>query len=239
MIDEKEKKATAYHEAGHAVVQFLEEDSDPLHKVTIIPRGPYGGATMSLPEKDRQSMSRKWCIAFMRVCFGGRIAEEMFTGDVNSGAYGDIRQATGVARKMITEWGMNDRLGFVYYGEDDNKPGFFDMGGGKEYSEDTQRVIDEEVKTLVDRLYDETHGILEANRDKIDAVARALIKYETLDADDVRRIMSGDRITKPTVSDLLSQEKDRAPQRGTTIAPSPTNDGPDIGLEGGPLPTPG
>ena len=239
VIDEKEKKSTAFHEAGHAVVQWLEDDADPLHKVTIIPRGPYGGATMSLPEKDRHSMSRKWCIAFIRVCFGGRIAEEMFTGDVNSGAYGDIRQATGVARKMMTEWGMNDRLGFVYYGEDDNKPGFFDMGGGKEYSEDTQRLIDEEVKKLIDALYEETRGILEANRDKIDAVARALIKYETLDADDVDRIMRGDKLTKPTVSDLLSQEKDRTPQRQTVIAPAPADDGPDISLGGGPLPTPG
>ena len=140
---------------------------------------------------------------------------------------------------MMTEWGMNDRLGFVYYGEDDNKPGFFDMGGGKEYSEDTQRLIDEEVKKLIDALYEETRGILEANREKIDAVARALIKYETLDADDIDRIMRGDKLTKPTVSDLLSQEKDRTPQRQTVIAPAPTPDGPDVSLGGGPLPTPG
>ena len=93
-IDEKEKIATAYHEAGHAVVQYLEKDADPIHKVTIIPRGNYGGATMALPEKDRMSHSKKWCYAFMKVCFGGRIAEEMFTGDVNTGAAGDIRQAT-------------------------------------------------------------------------------------------------------------------------------------------------
>ena len=239
VIDEKEKKATAYHEAGHAVVQWLEDDADPIHKVTIIPRGPYGGATMSLPEKDRYSMSRKWCIAFIRVCFGGRIAEQMFTGDVNSGAYGDIRQATGVARKMMTEWGMNDRLGFVYYGEDDNKPGFFDMGGGKEYSEDTQRLIDEEVKKLIDGLYEETTAILEANREKIDAVARALIKYETLDAGDIDRIMRGDKLTKPTVSDLLEQEKDRPARPATIIAPGANDDQPDITLGGGPLPTPG
>ncbi|MEM1013393.1 MAG: ATP-dependent zinc metalloprotease FtsH, partial [Planctomycetota bacterium] len=108
VIDDKEKKATAYHEAGHAVVQALVEDADPIHKVTIIPRGPYGGATMTLPEKDRYTTSRKWCIAFIKVCFGGRIAEEMFTGDVNSGVAGDIRQVTSVARHMVTEWGMND-----------------------------------------------------------------------------------------------------------------------------------
>ena len=237
VIDEKEKKATAYHEAGHAIVQWLEEDADPLHKVTIIPRGPYGGATMSLPEKDRNAMSRKWCTAFMRVCFGGRIAEEMFTGDVNSGAYGDIRQATSVARQMITEWGMNERLGFVYYGEADNGGGF-DLGGSKDYSEATQKQIDEEVKGLIDRLYEETRQVLEANRDKVIAVAKALIKHETLDAEDVRRIMNGEKPDRPTVSDLLEQEKDRTPGRKAIIAPGESGEDPDVNL-GGVVPTPG
>src|SRR5436190_6418257 len=130
VIDEKDKTATAYHEAGHAVVQYLTKDADPIHKVTIIPRGNYGGATFSLPEKDRSNYSRKWCIATMKTLFGGRIAEEMFCGDVNTGAMGDIRQATGLARRMVREWGMNDRLGFVFYGEDDQRMAMFDMGGG-------------------------------------------------------------------------------------------------------------
>ncbi|HZN65287.1 MAG TPA: ATP-dependent zinc metalloprotease FtsH, partial [Tepidisphaeraceae bacterium] len=147
VIDEKEKTATAYHEAGHAVVQWLlRPDADPIHKVTIIPRGNFGGATMALPEKDRSNLSKKWCIATMKTCFGGRIAEEMFCGDVNTGALGDIRQATGLARRMVRDWGMNDRLGFVYYGEDDNKLNMFDMGGPREYSEETAKAIDEEVK---------------------------------------------------------------------------------------------
>src|SRR5205807_7168157 len=157
VIDEKEKTATAYHEAGHAVVQYLTKDADPIHKVTIIPRGNYGGATMALPEKDRQNYSKRWCIATMKTCFGGRIAEEMFCGDVNTGAMGDIRQASGLARRMVREWGMNDRLGFVFYGEDDSKPNFMDFGGtGREYSEETARAIDEEIKKLIDSLYDET-----------------------------------------------------------------------------------
>ncbi len=238
VIDEKEKKATAYHEAGHAVVQWLEDDADPIHKVTIIPRGPYGGATMSLPEKDRYNMSRRWCIAFIKVCFGGRIAEEMFTDDVNSGAYGDIRQATSVARKMITEWGMNEELGFVFYGEEDNRSGFFDLGGPREYSEETQRKIDEEVKKLIDSLYDVTKQILESHREQVEAVARALIKYETLDAEDMDRIMRGDKLTRPTVSDLLEQEKQRTPERKAVIAPG-TGAEPDVQLGGGPLPAPG
>src|SRR5205823_9482529 len=172
--DEKEKMATAYHEAGHAVVQYLTKDADPIHKVTIIPRGNYGGATFSLPEKDRSNYSRKWCVATMKTLFGGRIAEEMFCGDVNTGAFADIRQASGIARKMVRDWGMNERLGFIYYGDDDSKPSYFDFGGGREYSEETARVIDEEVKKLIDGLYEETRQLLAANRDRIEALAKAL-----------------------------------------------------------------
>ncbi len=216
VIDEKEKIATAYHEAGHAVVQYLEKDADPIHKVTIIPRGNYGGATMALPEKDRMSHSKKWCVAFMKVCFGGRIAEEMFTGDVNTGAAGDIRQATSLARKMIRDWGMSDRLGFVFYGEDDNRPGYFEMNGGRDYSEETAKAIDEETRALIDRLYDETRKILEANKDRVEAVAKALTRYETLDASEVDRVMKGETLTKPTVGDLLEKEQSR---RGVVIQP--------------------
>ncbi len=238
VIDEQEKKATAYHEAGHAVVQYLEKDADPIHKVTIIPRGNYGGATMSLPEKDKMSHSRKWCIAFMKVCFGGRIAEEMFCGDINTGASGDIKQATGIARKMIRDWGMSDRLGFVYYGEDDmnpNKMGGF--GDSREYSEETAKAIDEEVKKMIDGLYDECRKILEANRDRLDALAKALLRYETLDSNDVDRIMRGDNLTKPTVGELLEKEQSRRP--ATIIQPAQDPSQPDIRLGGGALPSPG
>ena len=239
VIDEKDKLATAYHEAGHAVVQYLMPDADPIHKVTIIPRGNYGGATMALPEKDRTSYSRNWCIAFMKICFGGRIAEEMFCGDINTGATGDIRQASGLARKMVRDWGMNDRLGFVYYGEDENKPSFMDMGGGREYSEDTAKAIDEEVKKLIDKLYEETNQLLLANKERIESLAKALMQFETLDANDVDRVMKGERLTKPTVGDLLDQEG----KRGVTIQPGLTATEPDIvappNVGGGALPSPG
>ena len=236
-MDEKEKVATAYHEAGHAVVQYLlRPDADPIHKVTIIPRGRALGSTMTIPEKDRYNYSRKWCIAFIKMSFGGRIAEEMFTGDTNSGVYGDIRQATSIARKMITEWGMNDRLGFVFYGEDENKPNYFDFGGNREYSDETARVIDEEIKKLIDNLYNETRHLLDGQRDRIDAIAKALLKYETLDAGDIERIMRGDTLTKPTVGDLLAKEQGR---RATTIQPSDNPKEPDIQLGGGPIPAPG
>ena len=239
VIDEKEKLATAYHEAGHALVQYLSPDADPIHKVTIIPRGNYGGATMALPEKDRHNYSRNWCVAFMKVCFGGRIAEEMFCGDINTGATGDIRQASGVARKMVRDWGMNERLGFVYYGEDENKQSFMDLGGSREYSEETAKTIDEEVKKLIDRLYEETRLLIESNKERVDALAKALVQFETLDAADVDRVMKGERLTKPTVGDLLDKEN----KRGTTIQPGSDVTQPDVlpagGLGGGPLPTPG
>jgi cell division protease FtsH len=237
VMDEKEKATTAYHEAGHAVVQYLlRPDSDPIHKVTIIPRGRALGATMTLPEKDRYNVSKRWCIAFIKVTFGGRIAQEMFTGDTDSGVGGDIRQATSLARRMITEWGMNDRLGFVFYGDDENKMSMFDFGGSKEYSNETAKAIDEEVKKLIDSLYEETRVLLENNKDRIEAVAKALIKYETLDSNDIDRIMRGDSLSKPTVSDLLDRESNR---RGTTIAPSQNASDPDINLGPGTLPAPG
>lgn len=232
VIDEKEKVATAYHEAGHAVVQWLErETADPLHKVTIIPRGNYGGVTMSLPDKDRTSTSRKWSISWIKMGLAGRIAEEMFTGDINTGAYGDIRQVTGIARKMVAEWGMNERIGFVFLGEDDNKVSFGGFGG-KEHSDHTARIIDEEVKKLIDGLEAETKQILAAHRDKVDALAKALLKYETLDGTDVDRIMRGDILTRPTIGDLLDKEARKGP------TPPPQTSGPDLSLGGGPIPSP-
>ncbi|MGC4033009.1 MAG: ATP-dependent zinc metalloprotease FtsH [Tepidisphaeraceae bacterium] len=235
VIDEKEKLATAYHEAGHAVVQYLTQDADPIHKVTIIPRGNYGGATMSLPEKDRSNYSRNWCIATLKTLFGGRIAEEMFTNDINTGAIGDIRQATGIARRMVREWGMNERLGFVFYGEDENKAAVFGAAA-PEYSDETAKAIDEEVKKLIDTLYEETRQILETHRDKTDAIAKALVKYETLDAAEIDKLMRGETLVKPTVSDMM-QSPPASPPRGVTIAPEPPPSTGGLGL--GPVPSPG
>ncbi|MGH7179136.1 MAG: ATP-dependent zinc metalloprotease FtsH [Tepidisphaeraceae bacterium] len=239
VIDEKEKIATAYHEAGHAVAQhLLQPDADPIHKVTIIPRGAAGGATLALPEKDRISHSRRWCMAFLKIGMAGRIAEEMFTGDINTGAYGDIRQVSSLARKMIRDWGMNDRVGFVYYGEEDNRLNWLgELGGNREHSEETAKTIDEEVKKLIDQMQIDTRHLLEANRDRVDAVAKALLKYETLDGGDIDRIMRGDTLTRPTVGELLEKEQSRR----TVVKPSPDEGEPDArpNLGSGPLPAPG
>ncbi len=238
VIDEKEKIATAWHEAGHAVVQCLLKDADPIHKVTIIPRGNYGGATMALPEKDRTNYSKSWAIAQIKVACAGRIAEQMFTGDMNTGAYGDIRQATVIARRMVRDWGMSDRVGFVYYGEDENKPNILgDFGGGREYSEDTAKAIDEETKKLIDALYQQTGQMLEENRDKVEAVSKALMKYETIDASDLDQIMKGGALAKPTIAELIEKEQ-RQQQLPAPPKPAESTGGQGL-LGGGPIPQPG
>ena len=208
VLDQKEKEITAYHEAGHTLVQAMLEEADPLHKVSIIPRGPMGGATFSLPEKDRTIFTKKYCMALLEVCFGGRIAEELFCDDVSSGAQSDIQQATRIARQMVSTWGMSAELGLISYSPD---AGFNDrmyvMPGEKEYSDKTAEIIDKEVKKLTDQAYDDSKKLIETNRDKLQRIATALLKYETLDADDVKLILDGAELDKPTVSDLLAAEQ--------------------------------
>src|SRR5207302_9285366 len=127
---------------------------------TVVPGGQAMASTLVRPEKDRTNHSRRWCLAFMRMGIAGRISEEMFTGDINTGAYGDIRQVTGLARRMVRDWGMNDRVGFIYYGDDESRPNWMgDFGGAREHSDETAQIIDEEVKKLIDSLQDETRRI--------------------------------------------------------------------------------
>ncbi len=208
VIDQKEKEITAYHEAGHTLVQSLIKNADPLHKVSIIPRGPMGGATFALPEKDRTIFTKKYCMALLQVCFGGRIAEEIFCDDISSGAQSDIQQATRIARQMILTWGMSKDLGLISYGPDS---GFQDMvyimPGEKEYSEKTAEAIDIEVKKITGEAYKQARELVVSNKDKLDRIAKALLKYETLDADDVKLILEGGELDKPTVSDLLAAEQ--------------------------------
>ncbi len=203
-VDEKERLTTAYHEAGHAVVQSLVPEADPIHKVSIIPRGPYGGATFSLPEKDRTLYTKKYCLAMLRICFGGRVAEEMFCDDISSGAGADIRQATDIAKRMVTDWGMDEKVGFVFYGEDGRR-NWMESGNSRDLSDETARGIDEAVKGLVDEGLTDARHLLNEHRDKLKAVAEALLRYETLDADEIKRIMRGEPLHKPTVTDLIGE----------------------------------
>ena len=207
VIDENEKQITAYHEAGHTLVQMLESDADPLHKVSIIPRGKAGGATFALPEKDRYLYTRKYCNALLSVLLGGRISEEMFCKDISSGASSDIAQATDLAKKMVLDWGMSDKLGFVRYAAE--QQGFMPDTGAKDYSDKTAEMIDTEVKRLIDDAYQVTLKTLTDNRDKVEAIANALLKYETLSADEVERIIKGEDLQKPTMNDLIDREQTR------------------------------
>jgi cell division protease FtsH len=229
--EKEENKLVAFHEAGHAVLQALLKDADPLHKVTIIARGAAGGATFSLPEKDRMGYSLKWLNATMRVLCGGRIAEEKAMGDVSSGASMDISQTTNIARMMILEWGMSEKLGFVRYSGTDTRETFVPE---KDYSDDTARLIDEEVKRIVGEAYADAKRMLESNWDKVEAVASALLKYETLSGEDVEKLMGGHTLSKPTVADLLKAEAARkADAERPAIAPPAAND-----LPPGAMPSP-
>jgi cell division protease FtsH len=211
VIDQKEREITAYHEAGHTLVQCIIKDADPLHKVSIIPRGPMGGATFALPEKDRTMFTKRYCMALLQVCFSGRIAEEMFCEDISSGAQSDIEQATKIARQMVVTWGMSDHLGPISYGQDlgVKEPSYL-MPMEREYSEKTAEEIDAEVKHIMDEAYQMAKQVLGQNREKVERIAQALLKYETLDADEVKLIIEGGRLDKPTVGDLLAAEQAKA-----------------------------
>ena len=233
-IEERERIATAYHEAGHAVLQVLLPDSDPLHKVTIIPRGRSLGSTMSLPERDRYGYAMRWLRATMRVLCGGRIAEQKHSNDISSGAAMDIEQATRLARAMILEWGMSEKLGFVRYAAmESNELGLYD----KPYSDDTGRLIDEEVRRLCEEAYHDAVRLITEHWDKVDAVAQALLKHETLDADEVARLCRGETLDKPSLSGLLADEA--PPRSARPVSQPPTPELPPGGLSGGTLPHPG
>ena len=213
VMDQKEKEITAYHEAGHTLVQSLLEDADPLHKVSIIPRGPMGGATFALPEKDRTIFTKRYCMALLQVCFAGRIAEVIFCDDISSGAQSDFRQATKIARQMILTWGMSDELGLISYEPDMGlQDRMYLLPGEKEYSERTAETIDSEVKKITEEAYKKAKELIQKNKDKLQRIAKALLKYETLDADDVKVILEGSELDKPTVGDLLAAEQAKGEQ---------------------------
>ena len=199
IMTEEEKKATAVHEAGHAVVNVLVEENDPLHKVTIIPRGRALGVTMSLPERDKLSYSKKWCEARLAMTFGGRVAEQIAYGKehLNTGASSDITQATNIARSMVTEWGMSEKLGPLLYSE--NQTEVFlghSIGQQKNMSEDTARQIDEEVRRIVMEGEKKAWEVLGANVDKLNAVADALLEFETISGEETMLVMNGGKIVR-------------------------------------------
>lgn len=198
-LSDKEKKNTAYHEAGHAILNELLDHTDPLHKVTIIPRGPSLGSTMFLPDEDKFNYRKNELLSQLIVLMGGRVAEEIIFGDVTNGAMGDIRMATSLARKMVCEWGMSTDLGMVEYG-DGGGGGFLArdmMSQSKNYSEDTAQKIDNEIKDLIDHAYKEAERLLNENRSLLDKISEALLEFETLDAQHIKDLIEHGEMKDP------------------------------------------
>ncbi|WP_370469964.1 ATP-dependent zinc metalloprotease FtsH [Snodgrassella alvi] len=198
VMHEDEKKATAYHESGHAVVAETLDYTDPVHKVTIMPRGRALGLTWQLPERDRISMYEDQMLNQISILFGGRIAEQLFIGRVSTGASNDFERATQIAREMVTRYGMSKKMGPVVYGENENEVFLGrSVTQSKNISEKTMQEVDAEVRRILDEQYEVAYKILDENRDKMHTMAKALIEWETIDRDQVLEIMAGKQPSPP------------------------------------------
>ncbi len=218
IMPEEERRNTAYHESGHAVVAKLLPKTDPVHKVTIIPRGRALGLTMQLPTEDRYSMDKTRILDTIAVLFGGRIAEEIFMHQMTTGASNDFERATDMARRMVTQWGMSESMGTMVYGENE---GEIFLGRSvtthKNVSESTMQKVDEEIRRIIDQQYALARKLIETNRDKVEAMAHALLEWETLDAEQLDDIMGGKPPRAPKPSPYSQNTK---PPQGTPAAPA-------------------
>ena len=220
-MSEEEKRHTAWHEAGHALVNVLLPHTHPLHRVTIIPRGQSLGATMQLPKGDVLNQRKKQMLDTISVMMAGRIAEEIASGDVSSGAANDIQQATAIARAMVCQWGMSERLGMIQYGSDEEYVFLGrDMFKMKAYSEATAREIDAEVKRIIDECYNVAKNLLEQNKDKLAIIANALLEYESLDGKQVEDIVKLGKFT-PLATGYSSAEPPKSTATAPTTEPQP------------------
>ncbi len=237
VMSEAEKRMTAYHEGGHALCAMHEPECDPVHKATIIPRGRALGLVMSLPEGDRYSKSKSKLLAELTMAMGGRAAEEIIFGPdkVSNGAAGDIKMATDQARRMITEWGMSDKLGMIAYG--DNSQEVFlghSVTQNKNVSEATAREIDSEIKDIIDRAYAKARRLLTENVEELHRLARGLLEHETLTGDEIRTVLRGEPVIRKVVDEPAPESRRASvPNAGRPAAPTP----PAGGL--GPAPQPG
>ena len=224
-MDESEKKTTAYHESGHAVVGLKVEHYDPIDKVTIIPRGSSLGSTHFMPKKNRLGYWKKEVIDMLAVLMGGRAAENLFVHDQSSGARQDIAHATSLARSMVCEWGMSDDLGLVSYDERSESGKYLGMSNTveKTYSDETAKKIDEEIHTIVQSAYDRAYAIIEENKDKVELMTAMLMEFETLDAEDVKAIMDGswsEEKKRQRLKDLDELQKVTPPPKPPKIEPT-------------------
>jgi cell division protease FtsH len=198
---EADRERTPYHESGHALVGMLTPGADPVRKVSIIPRGPALGVTLSAPAADRFSYDIGYLLARIKVALGGRAAERLVYGDLTTGAESDLEQLTGIARQMVGRWGMSEAIGPVAVIPRDGTGPL--LPGASDVSEETHRVVDEEVRRLVERCDEDVRRLLSANRDKLDALVRALMQHETLDEEDAYAVAGVDRPAPPTPADVL------------------------------------
>jgi cell division protease FtsH len=208
VMDEEERKNTAYHESGHAILGYLMPKSDPVHKVTIIPRGRALGVTIQLPEQDRYAYDRVYLMSRIAVLFGGRIAEEVFMNQMTTGASNDFERATQLARDMVTRYGMSDALGTMVYAENEGEV-FLGRSVTRQtnVSEETMRKVDAEIRRIIDEQYALARKVIEENRDKIEAMTKALLEYETIDADQIKDIMEGREARPPKPSSMPFKPK--------------------------------
>jgi len=217
VMSEDEKRMTAYHEAGHALVAMHEEECDPVHKATIIPRGRALGLVMSLPAGDRYSKHKSKMKAELAMAMGGRVAEEVIFGSdkVSNGASGDIKMATSMARMMVTEWGMSEKLGMVAYG--DNSQEIFlghSVTQSKNVSEETARAIDCEVRNIIDKAYARATQILTDNKHELEMLAQGLLEYETLSGDEIRTVRRGEPVVRNRPDEPTNQGRGSVPSSG-------------------------
>ena len=223
VMSEEEKRLTAYHEAGHAIVGRLVPEHDPVYKVSIMPRGRALGITMFLPERDQYSASRQKLESQISSLFGGRIAEEITFGrdKVTTGAQNDIERATNLARNMVTRWGLSDRLGPLAYSEEEGEV-FLGRSVTKHklVSEETAHLIDEEIRSFIDRNYERSERIIKENLDKLQLMAEALMQYETIDRFQIDDIMEG-RVPRPPQRWDESPPTDGAAGSANTKSESP------------------
>ncbi len=220
VMSEKERKLTAYHEAGHAIVGLYVPDHDPVYKVTIIPRAQALGVTMFLPEQDRYSYSKQRLESQICSLFGGRIAEELIFGadSVTTGASNDIHRSTEIARKMVTRWGLSETLGPLTYGEEEGEVFLgHAMAKQKDVSEQTAGLIDREIRKIIDKNYDTARRILENNMDKLHAMAEALLKYETIDRNQMDDIIAGKPAREPKGWSPKSTQSGSPDDRGDSV----------------------
>ncbi len=209
VISDNEKKLTAYHEGGHTVVGMLLEHTDPVHKVTIIPRGRAGGYTLSLPKEDRYYATRSEMLDELKVLLGGRVAEALVLKEISSGASNDLQRATALARQMICEYGMSEKIGPVTFGHRQDQVFLGrDIARDKDYSEEVAAEIDKEVRAFLDNAYAATEKLLLDNMDKLEVIAQALIERETLEKEEIQDLMEHGRILTKEEKAVLAAASD-------------------------------